>query len=233
MNLKTSEKNQHASRRRTTRHARNRSKRQRARRKERERERGETARRVEGKSAWHSSHYTTYTHVLLARFISLAAERVSWLRRENETRFSRKRFEFSPSTKTRSKLSSAKRPLETAALTIRSSRALSVSRNSRSHPFLPEVASVDNEFRLFPLLLPPFRCNRRTDARDVTNRKCCHRLSRQNGIDEIEVSGLSRSAFFSKGLHFIRRTCHSSRTLYHVSTKDRGEYFAVIGAEKF
>lgn len=73
---------------------------------------------------------------------------MSWLRRENETRFSRKRFEFSPSTKTRSKLSTAKRPLETAALTIRFSYALSAraTHDSLSALFTPRA-------RLFSSLL--------------------------------------------------------------------------------
>lgn len=59
-----------------------------------------------------------------ARVISFAAERASWPKRENETRFSRKRFEFFPSrTKTRSKLSSIKRdPSRSRSRTIRSSQ---------------------------------------------------------------------------------------------------------------
>lgn len=138
--------------------------------------------------------------ILLTRFISFAAKRVSWLRRENGTRFSRKRFEFSPSTKTRSKLSLAKRPLENAALTIRSSRALSA---RAIHGFL-SVPFDNNEFRIFvsPLLLFLFREHtivRKIPARDATTRKCCHRLSRQNAIDEIEMSVSFRK------MHFFRK----------------------------
>lgn len=195
----------------------------------------ETARRVEGKSTWHSSHYA---RVLLARFIFLTARRCHGLGGKTK-RVSRESVSNFPHRRKHDQSCPRQRgPSRPPPLPFDPFRALSARAIHDSTLFSPRspllVVFDDNEFRIlvFPLLLPLLRYDRRTDARDVTNRKCCHRLSRQNGIDEIEVSDLSKSAFFRKDyISLDAPVTLPGRCI--MSLQKTGERFAVVGAKKF
>jgi len=220
MNLKTSEKNQHASCRRATRRARNRSKGRGTKKKEK----GDGVRRVEGKSTWYSMHVLSF---LLALFLSQRREcrglggKTKCISRESVSNFPHRRKHDQSCPRQRGPSRPSSLPFDPP--TIHDSLFVLFYLSS---PLL--VVFDDNEFWIFvfPLFLPFWAYDHsKAYMRDTTNRKCCHRLSRQNSI-EIEVSGSSKSAFFSKGLHFIG--CTLPGHVHHVLTKDTTRTFRGI-----
>jgi len=132
---------------------------------------------------------------------------------ENETRFLAKAFRIFPIDENAIKAVLGKEALQDRCPyhsillhPFRSCDSLSALR-VRLFLSLLTIMNFEYSFPFFPLSSSIIR---KTHKRDITNRECCC-SSRQNGIDEIVVSGSAGSAFFSKGLHFVGRTCHSSR----------------------